>query len=123
MLIEVPNDVALRLQDMAAERGCTVGEILRDWVGGEPSEQKYGTLADMVENAKAANLDRKEAQPSASSEDEFDFDNPPPGSLAALALNARKANFGKSKYTDTAARSREILNTEFADYIRRNWGK
>lgn len=56
MLIEVPNDVALRLQDMAAERGCTVGEVLRDWVGGEPSEQKYGTLADMVENAKAANL-------------------------------------------------------------------
>ena len=116
MLIEVPNDVALRLQDLAAERGCTVGEILRDWVGAEPAESEADAGEDGI-------LERKEAQPSASSEDDFDFDNPPPGSLAALALNARKANFGKSKYTDTAARSREILNTEFADYIRRNWGK
>ena len=109
MLIEIPNDVALRLQDLAAERGCTVGEILRDWMAAEPDEKQYGTLADMVENARAANLGNASS--------------PPPGSLAALAENARKANLDQGTATDTAARSREILKAEFPDYIRRNWDR
>ena len=56
MLIDIPDDVALRLRDMAEARGCSVGEILREWMGREPEEKQYGTLADMVENARAANL-------------------------------------------------------------------
>ena len=56
MLIDVPNDVALRLRELAEERGCTVGEVLRDWMEREPDGQKYGTMADMVANARAANL-------------------------------------------------------------------
>lgn len=83
MLIEVPDDIAARLQKMAEKRGCTIGEILRPWTEPEPEEQ-YGTLADMLRNADEANLGRFRDGP-----------------------------------TDTSARSREILNAEFADYIRR----
>ena len=109
MLIDIPDDVALRLRDMAEARGCSVGEILREWMGREPEEKQYGTLADMVENARAANLGKSEW--------------PPPGSLAALAENARRANLRGGTATDTAARSREILKAEYPDFIRRKQGK
>lgn len=83
MLIDIPNDVASRLQGLAEDRGCSIGELLRDLVEPDAVEQRYGTLADMARNALAANL-------------------------------------GTGKFTDTSARSREILKAEFPDYIRRN---
>ena len=39
--------------------------------------------------------------------------------LADLARIAREANLSSEHPVDTAARSREILNTEFADYVDR----
>jgi len=44
-------------------------------------------------------------------------DEYPEGSLAALARNALEADIHTGT-TDTAERSREILNTEFADYLK-----
>lgn len=83
MLIEIPNEVALRLQAMADEQGRSIGEVLRNLTDPEKSEPRYATLADMARNAQDANL-------------------------------------GKGKFTDTSARSREILKAEFPDYIRRH---
>jgi hypothetical protein len=40
--------------------------------------------------------------------------------LLAIALAAERAGL-RSGFTDTACRSREILDNEFADYITRNW--
>ena len=40
--------------------------------------------------------------------------------LAELAENAAKARLSTPHPVDTSARSREILNNEFADYIRRH---
>lgn len=56
MLIDIPKEVAERLQAMAEEQGCLVGELLRNWVEPETAEPKYATLADMAQNAQAANL-------------------------------------------------------------------
>lgn len=42
----------------------------------------------------------------------------PLGSLAALARSAQEADL-RSEATDTSERSREILKTEYADYLRR----
>ena len=43
---------------------------------------------------------------------------PQPGTLAELAQSARKADIHTGK-TDTSDRSREILRTEYADYLKR----
>ena len=37
--------------------------------------------------------------------------------LAELAANAEKADLATAHPVDTSARSREILNTEYADYL------
>jgi hypothetical protein len=42
----------------------------------------------------------------------------PPGSLAALARSAQEADL-RSETTDTSEHSREILKSEFTDYLRR----
>lgn len=42
----------------------------------------------------------------------------PPGSLAELAQNARGAGLASPQPVDTAERSRDILNTEYADSLR-----
>ncbi len=39
--------------------------------------------------------------------------------LAEMARNAKEANLSSPEPVDTSARSREILNTEFADYLKR----
>ena len=56
MLIDIPNEVALRLQAMADEKGCSVGELLHNLIDPEKAEPRYATLADMARNALAANL-------------------------------------------------------------------
>lgn len=47
----------------------------------------------------------------------------PKGTLADLARAAERAGLRSSQPVDTSARSREILEAEFPDYIRRNWNK
>jgi hypothetical protein len=43
-------------------------------------------------------------------------ETPPPGTLAALAASARRANIqGEARFT--SVNSREILNTEYAEYL------
>lgn len=46
-------------------------------------------------------------------------EKPTPGTFAALAEAARRANISSSEPVDTSERSREILNTEYADYLKR----
>jgi len=43
----------------------------------------------------------------------------PAGALATLAQNAKETGLASAQPVDTAARSREIFNTEFADYLKR----
>lgn len=42
----------------------------------------------------------------------------PPGSLAQMAQNAREAALISAQTVATAERSREILSTEYADYLK-----
>lgn len=87
MTIDIPQDVALRLEELAQQNDANVGDLLRDLLESYESERaakpkRWATGADFARNAKAAGL----ASP---------------------------------KPVDTSARSREILNTEFADYLKR----
>ncbi|MCY3834242.1 MAG: hypothetical protein OXG85_14615 [Chloroflexi bacterium] len=121
MLIEVPDEVAARLQEMAEARRITVGEmvdilIIRDQIAAERNRRENAELFRRTEEKAAAEARAiSDLKPG-------DEGWPPPGSLAALAENARKADLGalSRKKVDTSARSREILNAEFPDYIRRH---
>lgn len=46
-------------------------------------------------------------------------DKPAPGSFAALAESARRANIRSPYPVDTSSRSREILENEYADYLKK----
>lgn len=82
MLINIPEEVAHRLEQLAEQEGSTVGDLLRTLLNRYVPET-------------------------------------PPGSLAEMAQNAREANLASAKPVNTAERSREILNTEYADYLKR----
>ena len=81
MTIDIPQDLALRLEELAHEQGSTVEELLRTWLGEHTPRRRRDTLADLAEIAKSAGLASDEP-------------------------------------VDTADRSREILNTEYADYLK-----
>ncbi|MCY4063850.1 MAG: hypothetical protein OXG53_15875 [Chloroflexi bacterium] len=126
MLIEVPDEVAARLQEMAEARRITIGEMvnilmIRDQIAAERNRRENAELFRQTEEKAAAEAEARakcDLKPG-------DEGWPPPGTLAALAENARKADLGalSKKRVDTSARSREILNAEFADYVTRNWDK
>jgi len=82
MLMNIPEDVAHRLETLAQEEGTSVGDLLK-----------------VLLNRYAPDS--------------------PPGSLAAMAQNAREAGLASLQPVDTAERSREILNTEYAAYLKR----
>jgi predicted DNA-binding protein len=86
MVINIPEEVALRLEKLAEQQGSTVGDLLR-------------TLLDRY------------------------VSEIPPGSLAEMAQNAREAGLASDEVVETAERSREILNTEYVDYLKRRRDK
>ncbi len=82
MLIDLPEEVAQRLEKLAREQGSSVSELLKTLLNRYAPES-------------------------------------PPGSLAEMAQNARKAGLASTQQVETAEHSREILNTEYADYLKR----
>ena len=126
MMIEVPDEVGEQLREMAKARGISVGfmvEVLliRDQMAAKRNREENAEL--FRRTAEKAKADEEELRKCKLKPGDEGW--PPPGSLAELALLARRANLGalSRKKVDTAARSREILNAEFADYITRNWDK
>lgn len=81
MQIDLPDDVAQRLTQLAEQQGASIADVL------EKLLDQYGT--------------------------------PRPGSLAEMAQNAREASISSPEPVDTAANSREILQNEYADYLKR----
>ena len=84
MIIDIPQGLALRLGELAEERGSTVEEIccVAWWIKKCRRRQRT-TLADLAEIAVSAGL-------------------------------------ASDKPVDTAERSREILETEYTDYLKRH---
>ena len=81
MTIDIPEDIALRLEQLAKQRDTDIGELLRDMIERYTADEQWATLAD-------------------------------------LARHAKKMNMASSEPVNTASRSREILNTEYADYLK-----
>ncbi len=82
MLINLPEDIARKLEQLAQQQGASVAELLDDLLKRYAQDSAGATLAD-------------------------------------LARNAQQAGLTSTQSVDTAAKSREILNTELADYLKR----
>ena len=118
MLVEVPDNVAAQLQEMADARGISVGlwiEILliRDEMAAEQNRRENAELFRQTEEKAAAEAEARRKRDLKPGDEGW----PPPGSLAELAQLARRANIGadSKEKINTVERSREILNEEFAD--------
>ena len=141
MNIEVSDEVALHLQKLAEERELTVEELIRAMLDGyEVKRPKGVTLADFAKMAIEAGLSTGESDGAAvNSRDVLNSEQAkqllkrgysprvvvdvltkeyPPGSLARFAQVAIRAGMASKEPVDTSARSREILNTEYADYLK-----
>ena len=82
MTIDIPQDLASRIEELADDQGSTIEEFLRELLARHQTNKPRMTMAD-------------------------------------LARIAREANLSSDHPVDTAARSREILNTEYAEYLKR----
>ncbi|MDE2777873.1 MAG: hypothetical protein OXI77_18250 [Chloroflexota bacterium] len=87
MTIDIPEDVALQLEELAKRNDVEVGELLCD-------------LLERYDEERAAKQKRR-------------------ATGADFARNAKAAGLSSPHPVDTSERSREILNTEFADYLKR----
>ena len=88
MTIDIPEDIALRLQELAKLNDADVSDLLRDMLA------RYADERDGNKKRRATTAD--------------------------FARNALAAGLSSPHPVDTAERSREILNSEFADYLKRH---
>lgn len=142
MNIEVADEVALQLRELAEERELTVGELIRAMIERyDVKRPKGATLADFAKMAIEAKLSTPE--PDGTAKDSRDVlkteyakhllrdgyspsevvevltKEYPPGSLARFAQVAIKAGMATAEPVNTSDNSREILNTEYAEYLKR----
>ena len=85
MTIDIPEDIALRLEALAKRNDADISELLRDFL------ERYTDESNAKEKRRATGAD--------------------------FARNALAAGLSSPHPVDTAERSREILNTEYADYL------
>ena len=86
MTIDIPEDIALRLEALAKRQDAEIGELLRDML------ERY---------THESNTDGRQW-----------------ATLADLARHAKELNMASPEPVNTAELSREILNSEFADYLK-----
>ena len=109
MLVDLPQELVERLQEVAEQRKVTVDVLLVDMLQKHLSPNR-NDAKEVISDIQTA----KSEQSIDESEQEY-----PPGSLARFAQLALQASLASKEPVDTSARSREILNSEFADYIDR----
>ncbi len=113
MIMDIPQELVERLQDVAQRRGTTVDKLLSELI----SEHLPTTGIDASDHVSATSTPECK-KPLSKVQDEYKFKYPP-GTLARFAEVALQAGLASKEPVDTSARSREILNAEFADYIDR----
>lgn len=142
MNIEVSEEVGLQLKQLAEDRNLTMDELVNAMLERCDVKRRKGvSLADFAKMSIEAELSSGEsADTTDNSRDilntkyakhlmergmstsevvEILEKEYPPGSLARFAQVALKAGMASKEQVDTSARSREILNTEYADYLKK----
>ncbi len=114
-MIDISIELEERLNEAANRRGVSLEKLLNDLLG----EKQSSIDADAA--AHAPELPVNEGGNTLAELADTREEKYPPGSLARFAKVAIKSGMASKEKVDTSARSREILNNEFANYIdRRN---
>ena len=127
MILKLPNELAKRIADRASERNMTPEEFVVQELAHFVPTSPFMAREEFSPNGGEARAAPDAADNSTENKDEpasgdstgKDASEYPPGSLARFAQVARQAGLSTREPVDTSARSREILETEFADYIDR----
>ncbi|MCY4020888.1 MAG: hypothetical protein OXG39_15855 [Chloroflexi bacterium] len=114
MMIDISQKLAERLQDVAKRRGTSVEKLLGELLSELPPTAEI----EVCDHSSAISETEGEEPPSEAQDGYGEFKYPP-GTLARCAEVALKAGLASKEQVDTSARSREILNAEFADYVDR----
>lgn len=112
-MLDIPNELLARLHEVADKRGMSIEKLLNELLSQQQSASDIH-LAHRSDETEEAECAKSMSKTTAESEPEY-----PPGSLARFAQLARKSGRASKEKVDTSARSREILNNEFADYVDR----
>ncbi|MCY3915849.1 MAG: hypothetical protein OXG49_07535 [Chloroflexi bacterium] len=134
MKIEVSDEVGLQLEQLAKESSQSIDELISAMLDEIDVVRNCIGLAQVTDNhaevdasesetvgacppylAKLAN-ERGVSPEYLSKLLEKEY---PPGSMGRLAQVAVKTGMASKERVDTAAQSREILNTEYADYLKK----
>ncbi len=91
MILDIPEDISLQLAEMAQRQDAEIDELLRDMI------KRYVT-------------ERNIADCSVESDGRY-------ATWEDLLKSAHEAGLASPEPVDTAARSREILQTEYTDYL------
>lgn len=114
--ILIPNELAEEIINLAQREAISVTDVLTRMVRQyAPSEPVDDAQVEALE-AMIGMFDDDVTDMSTTSDANADSDVPPLGTLARLAYEADQWGFA-SGLTDSVERSREILETEFADYL------
>lgn len=97
----IPPELAAKLAALAQHEQRTIPELLEAMLAQYQPTETAESAPDVPEAAPDTDADR---------------DVPPLGTLARLAYEFDKIGFA-SGLTDSVERSREILETEFAEYL------
>lgn len=134
MNIEISDEVGRHLKQLAEARNLTIDELVSAMLDRHDGVRYSKTMAALTENAEEVNATEPEAAGARQDylaelatkrgispehlsellEKEY-----APGTMGRLAQVAIKSGLASKEKVDTSARSREILNSEFADFIDR----
>ncbi len=112
----IPNELAEEIINLAQREATSVTDVLTRMVRQyAPSEPVPDAQVEALE-AMIGMFDDDVTDMSTTSDADSDSDVPPLGTGARLLYEFDKIGFS-SDLTDSVERSREILETEFADYL------
>lgn len=113
MLVDLPQELMEQLLEVAEQRKVTVDVVLKDML------EKHLGVKQIDAKDQRSEIQATESEQLLDEVVDDSKQEYPPGSLARFAKLALEASFASKEPVDTSARSREILNSEFADYIDR----
>ena len=112
-MLDIPNELLARLHEVADKRGMSIEKLLNEFVRQQQSASDidFGHRSAKTEEAESAKsmsktTDRKRTGVSA-------------GFACQICPAGAQVRRASKEKVDTSARSREILNNEFADYVDR----
>lgn len=113
-MLDIPYELVARLHDAADKRGMPIEKLLNEFL----SQQQSAGDTDLEHRSpEPEETERVKTMSKPTDESEMEY---PPDSHSKFAQLARKSGRASDEKIDASARSRDILNTRYAGYLRQS---